>query len=590
MRLTGLIPALLHDPALAAAARAAANGAATAQRTLSIPLGARAPLIAAMLHPDNGATTGTDRLVVVVTATGREADAAASALRQFLPEDDVAVLPAWETLPHERLSPRSDTVARRIAVFRRLAHPTPNGGRSGRIRVLVMPVRSLLQPVVAGLGDLEPVTLRAGEERPMEEVVAALQAAAYTRVDMVGARGEFAVRGGILDVFAPTDPHPTRVEFWGDEIDEIRQFSVADQRSLEGEITELWAPPARELLLDDEVRRRAAELIPQLPGAAEMLEKMSQGISVEGMESLAPLLVPRMDPVVRLLPPGSLILLSEPERIRRRAHDLVATTEEFLAAAWTAAAAGGSTPLDLSAASFGTLGETRELALVRELGWWSLTSLSGEDPGAGDGSAAGEDPAADDSDTPVGYASVAARDVVPYRGDIPKALAELRELSGDGWRVVITTAGQGSARRMVEQLGEADIPARFLPEVSEIPPAGVVVVTTALVPRGFVAPDLKLALVTEGDITGRAGATTRDMRRMPARRRGAVDPLELRAGDYVVHEQHGVGRFVELVQRTIGTGQAAATREYLVIEYASAKRGQPGDRLFVPTDQLDQVF
>ncbi|RYG63839.1 DEAD/DEAH box helicase, partial [bacterium] len=80
-----------------------------------------------------------------------------------------------------------------------------------------------------------------------------------------------------------------------------------------------------------------------------------------------------------------------------------------------------------------------------------------------------------------------------------------------------------------------------------------------------------------------------DMRRMPSRRRNVVDPLALRPGDFVVHEQHGVGRFVELVQRTVGTGASAATREYLVIEYASSKRGHPGDRLYVPTDQLDQV-
>ncbi|MDF2848331.1 MAG: mfd, partial [Oerskovia sp.] len=103
------------------------------------------------------------------------------------------------------------------------------------------------------------------------------------------------------------------------------------------------------------------------------------------------------------------------------------------------------------------------------------------------------------------------------------------------------------------------------------------------------APELKLAVFSESDLTGRQGSSTRDMRKMPSRRRNVVDPLALRAGDYVVHEQHGVGKFVELVQRTLGTGGNAATREYLVIEYASSKRGQPGDRLFVPSDQLDQV-
>ena len=94
-------------------------------------------------------------------------------------------------------------------------------------------------------------------------------------------------------------------------------------------------------------------------------------------------------------------------------------------------------------------------------------------------------------------------------------------------------------------------------------------------------------VLTETDLTGgRGGTSTKDMRpQMPSRRRNAVDPLALKAGDYVVHEQHGIGKYVEMVQRTV----AGATREYLVLEYAASKRGQPGDRLFVPTDQLDEV-
>ena len=575
MRLTGLIPPLLADPAFAQAVAAATHGG---ERTVSIPLGVRAALVSAITGRDHG---GGARPVVVVTATGREADDAAAALRNFLPHDDVAVLPAWETLPHERLSPRSDTVARRIAVFRRLAHPGADG-RSGAIRVLVMPVRALLQPVIRGLGELEPVELAVGDERSLEDVAAGLTAAAYTRVDMVESRGQFAVRGGILDVFPPAEDHPMRIEFWGDTVEEIRWFSVADQRTLDVADHGLWAPPARELLLTAAVRERAKALVERMPGAAEMLERLSEGIAVEGMESLAPLLVDGMEPVLDLVPEDALVLMSEPERIRRRAHDLVATTEEFLAAAWASAAAGGQTPLELRTASFHTLEDTRDLAARRGLGWWELTTLSAEMPAAPDAAPDAEGGAPETS-------AVVARDVEPYRGDVPKALADLRDLTHDRWRLLITTQGPGPARRMVEQLADADVPARLVDDVVDEPPAGVVLVTTAAVPRGFVATDLRLAVVTEADITGRAGTSTRDMRRMPSRRRGVVDPLALMAGDYVVHEQHGVGRFIELVQRTMGRGKDASTREYLVIEYASSKRGQPGDRLFVPTDSLDQV-
>ncbi|WP_423463119.1 transcription-repair coupling factor [Promicromonospora sp. MS192] len=572
MNLTGLLPTLLRDPgAFAAVERVRARGFVDVVG----PVGARPPLLVAAAEK---------RPLVVVTATGREADDLAASLRGYLPEehaDDVAVLPAWETLPHERLSPRADTVAKRLAVFRRLAHPAPGHGQDGAVRILVMPVRALLQPVVDGLGELEPVQLATGTTADLTDVAERLTAAAYTRVDMVERRGEFAVRGGILDVFPPTEDHPLRCEFWGDEVTEIRWFAVADQRSLEIAEHGVWAPPCREILLDDAVRRRAADLVETLPGAVEMLDKLAAGVAVEGMESLAPVLVDRMVPVLELVPEDALLVVDEPERVRRRAHDLVATTEEFLAAAWTGAVAGGAAPIDLSAASFATFAEVREIAARRALGWWTLSAFT-QDTELTEADADASDTA---SDTFV----VGARDVESYRGDLARALDDVHGLQVAGWRLVLTTEGHGPAKRMTEQLSAAGTAARLTVSLEGEPEPGVVHVLAGGVGKGFVAPELQLAVFSEQDLTGRAGAGTRDMRRMPSRRRNVVDPLQLKAGDFVVHEQHGVGRFVEMAQRTMGTGGNRATREYLVIEYASSKRGQPGDRLFVPTDQLDQV-
>ncbi len=580
MNLTGIVPALLADPGAAAAVeRVAARGFVDVVG----PGGARPPLLAAAAER---------RPLVVVTATGRDADELAASVRAYLPDersDDVAVLPAWETLPHERLSPRADTVAKRLAVFRRLAHPSDQPGPTGPIRVLVMPVRALLQPVVDGLGELEPVELHPGGTADLTDVADRLSAAAYSRVDMVERRGEFAVRGGILDVFPPTEDHPLRIEFWGDEVSEVRWFAVADQRSLEVAQHGLWAPPCREILLTEKVRERAAALVEQLPGAVEMLDRLAAGVAVEGMESLAPVLADRMVPVLDLVPEDALLVLDEPERVRRRAHDLVATTEEFLAAAWTGAVAGGAAPIDLSAASFATFAEVREVAARRGLGWWTLSSFSLDAATSGEageeiGGAAATEP--DDGTTTL---TVGARDVESYRGDLQRALDDVKSLQRAGWRLVLTTEGPGPAKRMVEQLSAADTAARLVSELADEPDGGVVLVAPALVGKGFVAPELRLAVFSESDLTGRQGPTTRDMRKMPSRRRNVVDPLQLKAGDFVVHEQHGVGRFVEMVQRTLGAGANAATREYLVIEYASSKRGQPGDRLFVPMDQLDQV-
>ncbi|WP_022916578.1 transcription-repair coupling factor [Ruania albidiflava] len=586
MNLTGVLPALRADQGLTELVeRVPARGALT----ITASVGVRAPMLADL-------ATRADRPLVVVVATGREADELAEALAAYLPAEGIAVFPSWETLPHERLSPRSDTVARRIAVLRRLTHPDAAdagpAGSSAPVRVLILPVRALLQPVVAGLGDLEPVALRAGDTIPMEDVVAHLVDAAYTRVDMVERRGEFAVRGGLLDVFAPTEKHPQRIEFWGDEVEEIRWFSAADQRSLEISEDGMWAPPTREILLTEPVRERARELMATLPGATEMLEKLSEGIAVDGMESLAPALVDDMVPVLDLVPGDALLLVDDPERIRRRAHDLVATTEEFLAAAWTSAAAGANTPIDLSRASFATLEDTRDIARRRGLGWWEVSAFAADAELA-------ELSLADDG--AAHHVQVASRDVEGYRGETERAVTDLRDLTRQGWRLVLVTEGPGPARRMVEQLLDADVPARLVAGVEpagaearegedpDLPVAGMVLVTTASVGRGFVCEPLRLAVFTEEDLTGRAGPSTKDMRTLPARRRNVVDPLALRPGDYVVHEQHGVGQFVELLQRTVGAGKTAATREYLVIEYAASKRGQPGDRLYVPTDSLDQV-
>src|SRR5690625_1174342 len=147
------------------------------------PVGIRAPLIAQIANEVQARGNGDTKpaTFVVVTATGREAQDFADALSCYLPADDVAVLPAWETLPHERLSPRSDTVARRLAVSRRLAHPElePESAHAGRgaIKVLFVPVRSLLQPVVTGLGELVPVTVGTGDIVDLEQLSHDLTAA-----------------------------------------------------------------------------------------------------------------------------------------------------------------------------------------------------------------------------------------------------------------------------------------------------------------------------------------------------------------------------------------------------------------------------
>ncbi len=512
------------------------------------------PLVEALIATERGAS------VLVVTATGREAEDTAAVLREFLEPHSVAVFPSWETLPHERLSPSSDTVGQRVAVLHRLAHPRVDDAFRAPISVLVASVRSLMQPVSHTLGDEQPVELRAGDTVDLAAVVERLVFLGYERVDLVERRGQLAVRGGILDVFPPTEEHAIRVELWGDDVDEIRAFSVVDQRSLEGSIDRLFATPVKELLLTPELKQAALDLASKHPHLVEMCSALAEGRNVEGMESLAFALGQELTTVIELMPQGTHVIVEDPERVRARADDVVRTAEEFLAAGWHAAAVGGETPLDLAPAPYVAVDELRESTIARNGVWWDLTSLAMDDP---------------DID-------VAATLPPIYRGDTRAALADIRQAVAGGKRVVLVAEGHGPVQRMAEELAEENIGARIVESLNDEPECSVVTLTTARLLEGFLLDDL--VLLTESDIVGQRSAM-RDMRKMPSRRRRAVDPLSLNPGDYVVHEHHGVGRYVEMIKRTV----AGADREYLIIEYAASKRGQPADRLFVPMDQLDLV-
>jgi transcription-repair coupling factor (superfamily II helicase) len=541
------------------------------------------PVLAAAL---TGMADGTARFVLAVTATAREADDLTAALGSFLPAGSVAYFPGWETLPHERLSPQSETVGRRIAVLRRLVHPTEAGQPDGPLTVVVAPVRSLLQPIVAGLGDLEPVSLHEGQACELDDMLARLVEIGYSRADLVSARGEIAVRGGIVDVFPPTEEHPLRVEFFGDTIEEIRYFKVADQRSIGRAEAGLWAPPCRELLLTPAVRDRAKELADTHPALRDILGKLAEGIAVEGMEAFAPVLADRMDLLVDHVPPSGIVLACDPERIRARAEELVRTSQEFLEASWINAAAGGEAPIDLGPSAFQPIARIRAAAAALGLPWWTIAPFGvteADEPGPGAHPGMGLGVAGSGDRVPF---RINASLSPAYRGDAARMLTDVRGWLAEGWRVVLVTEGHGPAQRLAETLRGEGIGAR-LQDLDDAPEPGVPYVTTARIENGFVWPAIKLALLTESDLAGHPAGlpTTRDMRRMPSRRRGGVDPLQLHAGDYVVHEQHGVGRYVEMTSRTA----AGATREYLVIDYAPGRRGQPPDRLYVPTDQLDEV-
>ncbi len=334
------------------------------------------------------------------------------------------------------------------------------------------------------------------------------------------------------------------------------------------------------------MRDRARELKDEFPGIRGMLEKMAEGIPAEGMESLIPALVDDIVTVVDYLPEGSAIALVDPERSVTRAITLLETNREFLEAAWNAATAGAATPVDLGSGDFVSLPDLRSAASEHGIAWWTLSAF---DSGAADASAEGllEDAIAD-SGTAI---RVPGTSVPSFQGNVDGATAHVGELLSDGWRVVIAASGAGLVERARDVLSERGIAARRVDGVLEPPEPGVAHVVLSTLERGFEAPDAKLAVLTETEFYGRTiSGDQRLVKKLASRRRNVVDPLQLKAGDYVVHVTHGIGRFVELTQREVSSGgrnPVKSVREYLVLEYAPSKRGYPGDKLYVPTDQLD---
>ena len=494
--------------------------------------------------------------LLVVTSSSRSAEDLASELREL--HNRVLEFPAWETLPHERLSPRSDTVARRLSTLADLAAPNNEN------TIVVAPIRAVIHRFIADLASQPLQSLEIGSEVDLTTLITNLTELAFTRTDLVEKRGEFAVRGGIVDLFLPLSEHPVRIDFFGDEIEELSYFDVASQRTTTPVIGKLSILPCRELLLTSDIRKRAESAKSKYPAALEILDRVAQGISTEGMESLIPILVDETETILQRMPKGTEVVFVDDERIRMRTIDLLATNEEFFEAAWSHAALGAAAPLPVTDATY--------------LSWEGLN----EEVARCKLSSRALNPFGSDLDTDATFLDFQAID--PLRADMDRAISTLQSAVDAGFSIIFSAAGQGMAERYAGIFRNADLPVVIVPELRAIPTKASVHITQSSIAHGFTSQSARILFITERDLTG-SKASAKDGVRMPSKRKQAVDPLELHAGDFVVHEQHGIGRYVEMVQRTIG----GVTREYLVIEYAPAKRGQPGDRVFVPTDTLEQV-
>jgi transcription-repair coupling factor (superfamily II helicase) len=460
-----------------------------------------------------GLARALDGPVLAVAPGPREAERLAAGAAAFLGSDRALVFPAWEGLPVEGISPSPDVAARRERAARRLREA------SGPV-VVAAPVAAAVQRVLPTLGHRRATVLEAGMELPPDTLAERLVGLGYVREDLVQHRGEFAVRGFILDVFPGAAARPVRLEFAGDEVEQLREFSPATQTST-GPMTRVEVLPVRELLPDEDVRDRARAVLSRHRGhLREILDRLADGLLFEGMEQAGPLLFDSLPVLANLLPRGGWIVLSQARRTLDRAAALVRDAE----------------------------------ALAEAMSWPGLPPVAGAED------ALGSRPRLDLTE----FAEGEDLRITGWAGLTGERLAErAAALAADDFRVAVTGAGQGSVQRAVEVLERAGAPA---PDAAE--ESGLL--------EGFVFADGRVAVVGEDDLFGRR----RHGHEAPrvSGRSAAAFAAELSPGDFAVHRVHGVGRYLGMTRRTIGD----AERDYLLMEYAAGDRLYvPADQLDV---------
>ncbi|HNC93943.1 MAG TPA: transcription-repair coupling factor, partial [Solirubrobacterales bacterium] len=510
MTLRPTIDLLLEDEQisrLSAEVREAVAGSAGTTVRAEVSATLRPALIAAMLEDDFGLE---DRPALIVTPDDRSAREMAAALGAFLGDRMVRSYPSRGTGYASQVTPPPHLTGLRIDALdsfgREEAHPP----------VVVASAIALAESVPDA--SLRPAGFRltVGEEHDPSQVAADLVAAGYERVDQVQERGQFAVRGGILDVFSATEDRATRVDFFGDEIESMRWFSTFTQRSL-GQAESIELSPAAEL---DAEHREMAELIIAEARENETDLDLTEALPLDHFR--APL---------DLIPDSTAVILTADEEIEPALKD---HWEDVT----TAMHADDARHLYEDVA--GPLNQRASLILVR--------------PGEGEG------------------ALRAMSAETPAR-NLKEAEAELRKLVEAGYRTIVAFDSRGEAERARYGFDRLDTKIVDQGPVSIEP--GVSLVESRLA-EGFVSPRTKVAVLPFRRLLNRR---RRADERAPEAVRGRLTFSELRVGDFVVHEDHGVARFAGFETREVG----GITRDYLYLEY----KGE--DRVYVPTDQFAKL-
>jgi len=483
---------------------------------------------------------------VLVAIAGEEAAARyARQLAAYLPREAVLHFPERVDMPWTDAAPDLRVVGARARALHGLSR--------GREVVVVASARALLRALPPrGSHVFEPLVLQAGVALGLEQVAGQLAEMGYQRVETAEEPGQFAVRGGVLDVFGADATHPVRAELFGDEVETLRRYVPSTGQSI-GEEGYMEIYPCRELRLGARAATAARKALQKRasdePSVAHHLELIEAGVYFNGIERYMPLFYKHAGILTDYLSPKTLVVVAEPRSLfddATRRHDELASH---------ARSAGTSLHgLFLPPAKL-DLGGRQRLTLL------SLLRAGG---------------AVD--------AEVTARRPEVAGGE-DRFLAGLRGLVDAEYSVVVAIPDRRIRARVTDAVADVGgMPAAYLAErLDEGAPSGeqsllapgVVHVSSADIPSGYVLPDARFAVVSIDDVYPRSSATRRAAREIDSSRLA----FDFSPGDYVVHATHGIAYFREMMRKEV----LGSERDYLVLEYAR------GDRLYVPADQIDRV-
>jgi len=506
-----------------------------------------------------------DRPLIVVVNDNRAVEEFVPVLRGFCEltgacdPDAVVSLPARDVLPFQNLSPHPELQEERATALWKIA--------TGRASIVVSPIAAMAVLHRSGeyYTDLAR-TLRRGESFDVDDLLAHLNTVGYSSADVVEMPGQYALRGGILDVYSPEAERPVRIEFFGDEVDSIRRFDPTSQRSSnpmdEALLLPLTETPVSDQLLGAIHTRLSGK---RIAGSEEIVEAAvrSGGVAVfPGWEFYAP--VAGADRTVFDLLPRAAVLLVEPDTLRDEFDRFWTRVGEMH-----------------ERSGVGNLVRPNDLYLPPD-GWWQkVSSLPGADM-EHLGITHGEDSEA---------VSILTQPTPRFHGAVPAMLEEVQKLTAAGNQVLFSVPNTGEVERLADIFAEYNVSFKlgsrtrggesYADETSYF--AGEVNTTTlakAYVPDGVVFPEAHLAIFGARDLFDESDTVAARPQRQKSKVSAFLsDFRDLQVGDYVVHVEHGIGQYQGLKEINQGDGNA----EFMLLEYAE------GARLYVPLTRLDLI-